>query len=175
MTILGVGKMSAKYASIPDELRAHMGSCLLRSLPDMHEQGASTVIYAFGLMGCQWPTVCPTLQDAFQQVALIRLRRMSLQGIFMTLYGFANMEVKWANLLPQMRKEAEQAMIAKLQPNQLQGYDSAQHVTNSIHSLGKMAARWESFSPAFRSAVLDAFILLQGTVIPQSMSNFIYG
>lgn len=100
---------------------------------------------------------------------------MPLQDIFMTLHGLANMEVKWTTLMPAMRQEAEQALIAKVQSIQLQDDNSAQRVTNSIHSLGSMGAPWKSFSPAFHAAVVDAFMLLQDKVIPQSMSNFIYG
>lgn len=170
MTIHGLGGMKIAYDSLPIELKAHMVSCLLRVLPVMNDQEVANTIHAFGQMACSWATASSALQASFQRAASAKLLTMQPQGLSNTLLGLAKMGAKWTFLLPELRNQAEQTAITIIKR-----IAHEQVVVNSIYSLGKMSAPWKSFSPAFRAAVLNAFVLVQDQLKPQGTSNFIYG
>lgn len=173
---MGLGKMIVSHGSLPSELKAHMESCWAQTAVfDMNSQDVSSLIYALGLMGYPWKSVNATLQRDFQRTIVNKVFSfVEVAGTVMALQGLAGMSAKWAMLTPEMRKKAEGALIAMVHPNVLKS-KSHEAMAFPVMALGNMAARWDSFSPAFHNAVLATFVFLHDRLNSQDVSKFIYG
>lgn len=182
MTVLGLGKMSVEYDSLPETFSTHMNACILHRLPVMDEQGVSNVIHAYGLLGCPW-TAIPALQTAIQQAAINKMHVMSSQHIFMTLHGMAMMETPWRDLLPELQQKIENAVTSMTNYNKTADAFASHRLAVSIYSLGVMGAGWSSFGKEFQRAVLDAgglqgnssSWLHKNTSISKNTSDYIFG
>lgn len=173
MTLAALGNMKVAYADLPADWREHAESCLLETLAIMDVQYVANIVRAFGQMRCAWSSVSPALQAVLQQTIAGALALMTNDvNVFITLQGLAKMGAKCNKGL---LNNAEKVVIRMVSPEQLEAAPSMQRVTIAIYSLGKMGADWSVFSPAFREAVLNAFILLQDKFSAQGLSNFVYG
>lgn len=170
-----MGKLGMTHTDLPLELHAQLDSNLLRDMDVLDARNVGSVIYAFGLMRCKWTAVSPAVREALQNAAAGKFVALLPLDISMVLQGLASMEAEWSQLLPALRSKAEHAVTTMVQTSDLQGRGAVQVLANSIHSLGKMSARWTSFPEAFHAGALDAFVSLQDMLNPQHLSNFISG
>lgn len=164
------------YDSLPCEFRKRLENCLLTTFAGMNAMDVANILFGLGQMDCSWTSVSPALKACFQQVTVDNLPAMRGFDIYSTLQGLANMGATWTNLNQELLRSIQQAVIGILtQRKHLETALGMQEVALIIHLLGELGARWSAFSPAFHTAVVDAFIFIQRRFQPHKLSKFLYG
>ena len=161
----GLGKMTAEWPMLSSELR----DTILESILVKQRLGRlclACTVYSLGQMGAVWGE----LPDAIRSivVASIESECLTEQTLANFIYGLNSMKAQWSVMEPRLTD----SVIAHLKRPDAFRLPIAQHVSNTVWSLGKMDAAWHQLPVSQLSVAMERAAPF---ACAQEVVNMIYG
>lgn len=173
MALVAANAMGVHCDNIPNDLLKQIESNLVdRIVPG---DGHTLVSAITTLVELNWRP-SPVLYAAIYNTIASRASTFTSQFTHQVLRALAKLKVEWTALPSTLTFNIENNLLSLLTSEQFfSQHDASQHMSNTIHSLGRMDAKFNSFAPGLQHAMQSAFVNLHKNLTSQGLSNSIYG